>query len=164
MLRGSRSGGQVARPSNLLLADRQLPYGSLLERGLSAELDAGAPESVEELRDHVAVAAQHGAGPGELTDEHQRTVAPRAFGEAVVGHHGQLALCAQRLDCLAAAQGGARHDRAQPCVIERLDQPFSLRPTAFREGPLEVCLLYTSDAADDLTRVDLGGRRIIKQK
>ena len=24
-----------------------------------------------------------------------------------------------------------------------------------------LCLLYTSDAADDLTRVDLGGRRII---
>src|SRR5665811_2426751 len=24
------------------------------------------------------------------------------------------------------------------------------------------CLLYTSDAADDLTRVDLGGRRIIQ--
>ena len=28
----------------------------------------------------------------------------------------------------------------------------------------QVCLLYTSDAADDLTRVDLGGRRIIKKK
>src|SRR5665811_2599039 len=26
------------------------------------------------------------------------------------------------------------------------------------------CLLYTSDAADDLTRVDLGGRRIIIKK
>src|SRR5665811_2614840 len=26
------------------------------------------------------------------------------------------------------------------------------------------CLFYTSDAADDLTRVDLGGRRIIKKK
>src|SRR5665811_1394448 len=26
-----------------------------------------------------------------------------------------------------------------------------------------LCLLYTSDAADDLTRVDLGGRRIIKK-
>src|SRR5665811_1827946 len=25
----------------------------------------------------------------------------------------------------------------------------------------KLCLLYTSDAADDLTRVDLGGRRII---
>src|SRR5665811_1961727 len=30
------------------------------------------------------------------------------------------------------------------------------------DGP--VCLLYTSDAADDLKRVDLGGRRIIKKK
>src|SRR5665811_376653 len=26
-----------------------------------------------------------------------------------------------------------------------------------------ICLLYTSDAADDLTRVDLGGCRIIKK-
>ena len=26
------------------------------------------------------------------------------------------------------------------------------------------CLLYTSDAADDKARVDLGGRRIIKKK
>ena len=29
---------------------------------------------------------------------------------------------------------------------------------------LGFCLLYTSDAADDLLCVDLGGRRIIKQK
>ena len=27
----------------------------------------------------------------------------------------------------------------------------------------EICLLYTSDAADDSLRVDLGGRRIIKK-
>ena len=26
-----------------------------------------------------------------------------------------------------------------------------------------ICLLYTSDAADDFVRVDLGGRRIIKK-
>ncbi|GAB5800692.1 hypothetical protein JMUB7513_27740 [Staphylococcus aureus] len=26
----------------------------------------------------------------------------------------------------------------------------------------QICLLYTSDAADDAVRVDLGGRRIIK--
>src|SRR5450756_3158841 len=31
-------------------------------------------------------------------------------------------------------------------------------------GHVEVCLLYTSDAADDLLCVDLGGRRIIKKK
>src|SRR5665811_720907 len=29
---------------------------------------------------------------------------------------------------------------------------------------INICLLYTSDAADDLTRVDLGGRRIIEKK
>ena len=28
----------------------------------------------------------------------------------------------------------------------------------------KVCLLYTSDAADDLLCVDLGGRRILKKK
>ena len=28
----------------------------------------------------------------------------------------------------------------------------------------KLCLLYTSDAADDLLCVDLGGRRIIKKK
>ena len=29
---------------------------------------------------------------------------------------------------------------------------------------VSICLLYTSDAADDLLCVDLGGRRIIKKK
>ena len=28
---------------------------------------------------------------------------------------------------------------------------------------MKICLLYTSDAADDSLRVDLGGRRIIKK-
>ena len=32
------------------------------------------------------------------------------------------------------------------------------------EPVLMTCLLYTSDAADDLLCVDLGGRRIIKKK
>ena len=31
-------------------------------------------------------------------------------------------------------------------------------------GHINICLLYTSDAADDLLCVDLGGRRIIKKK
>ena len=29
---------------------------------------------------------------------------------------------------------------------------------------IEACLLYTSDAADERSSVDLGGRRIIKKK
>src|SRR5450756_432699 len=32
------------------------------------------------------------------------------------------------------------------------------------KGEVHICLLYTSDAADDLLCVDLGGRRIIKKK
>ena len=35
--------------------------------------------------------------------------------------------------------------------------------TAPRAGPVG-CLLYTSDAADERSSVDLGGRRIIKKK
>ena len=31
-------------------------------------------------------------------------------------------------------------------------------------GDLDACLLYTSDAADERSSVDLGGRRIIKKK
>src|SRR5678815_2801333 len=33
-----------------------------------------------------------------------------------------------------------------------------------RNNPLITCLLYTSDAADERSSVDLGGRRIIKKK
>ena len=32
------------------------------------------------------------------------------------------------------------------------------------EAPDRACLLYTSDAADERSSVDLGGRRIIKKK
>ena len=33
-----------------------------------------------------------------------------------------------------------------------------------RKGKSNTCLLYTSDAADERSSVDLGGRRIIKKK
>ena len=33
-----------------------------------------------------------------------------------------------------------------------------------RHGMCVLCLLYTSDAADERSSVDLGGRRIIKKK
>ena len=42
---------------------------------------------------------------------------------------------------------------------------WSFMPKASTDGrPSYLCLLYTSDAADDLLCVDLGGRRIIKKK
>ena len=37
-------------------------------------------------------------------------------------------------------------------------------PTFTFEDQYECCLLYTSDAADERSSVDLGGRRIIKKK
>ena len=39
--------------------------------------------------------------------------------------------------------------------------PFDLLEA---EQELSACLLYTSDAADERSSVDLGGRRIIKKK
>ena len=39
-----------------------------------------------------------------------------------------------------------------------------LTATRFTEGLGNICLLYTSDAADERSSVDLGGRRIIKKK
>ena len=38
------------------------------------------------------------------------------------------------------------------------------RPLRFIADKVNVCLLYTSDAADERSSVDLGGRRIIKKK
>src|SRR5665811_2583305 len=55
-------------------------------------------------------------------------------------------------------------DRAGPV---RRDRRLPLEPEApgvCRSITTGTCLLYTSDAADDLTRVDLGGRRIIQTK
>ena len=40
-------------------------------------------------------------------------------------------------------------------------QPDGARPLA---GLLRGCLLYTSDAADERSSVDLGGRRVLKKK
>ena len=43
-------------------------------------------------------------------------------------------------------------------------KPDSFGPDAMYSHSEISCLLYTSDAADDLLCVDLGGRRIIKKK
>ena len=53
-------------------------------------------------------------------------------------------------------------------VVQRVPTPAAPRPRGHHEpepvvGP-QGCLLYTSDAADERSSVDLGGRRIIKKK
>src|SRR5450756_2725118 len=49
--------------------------------------------------------------------------------------------------------------------VARADAVEDVKRPALEVGEHDVrCLLYTSDAADDLLCVDLGGRRIIKKK
>ena len=45
-----------------------------------------------------------------------------------------------------------------------LRRPGARRADLHRRDLLGGCLLYTSDAADERSSVDLGGRRIIKKK
>ena len=55
-------------------------------------------------------------------------------------------------------QGGVRAMRE---ALEQLGRdPATVQVTSY----LRACLLYTSDAADERSSVDLGGRRIIKKK
>ena len=45
-----------------------------------------------------------------------------------------------------------------------LDKFIKCQWNFYKNDPHWVCLLYTSDAADERSSVDLGGRRIIKKK
>ena len=58
-----------------------------------------------------------------------------------------------------ALDRGEEHGAVAGILVELLAPAFAL----FLERG-KACLLYTSDAADERSSVDLGGRRIIKQK
>ena len=53
-----------------------------------------------------------------------------------------------------------------PCPVAKgvSPDPETTRTELTQKRPLAGCLLYTSDAADERSSVDLGGRRIIKKK
>ena len=48
--------------------------------------------------------------------------------------------------------------------VDRLRHSHAAGDGRWRDFHCERCLLYTSDAADERSSVDLGGRRIIKKK
>src|SRR5665811_2600017 len=74
------------------------------------------------------------------------------------------------------AGSSVRGERADPLRAGPLSSAPRCRSNCYHPFPFPTspqlpgrriccsCLLYTSDAADDLTSVDLGGRRIIKKK
>src|SRR5450756_2782207 len=58
-----------------------------------------------------------------------------------------------------------RVDEAFPSnELAAISQVYPAGAVKWESGTNYVCLLYTSDAADDLLCVDLGGRRVIKKK
>src|SRR5659263_565472 len=73
---------------------------------------------------------------------------------------------------LVLALGGAAAVMATPRVALAVVGLLAVVTLSYRQtchaypnwGGAYACLLYTSDAADDLLCVDLGGRRIIKKK
>ena len=54
---------------------------------------------------------------------------------------------------LIISSGGNTGSQASTLIIQ-----------AMAKAEITICLLYTSDAADERSSVDLGGRRIIKKK
>src|SRR5450756_3044162 len=71
----------------------------------------------------------------------------------------QVTMAVRRLE---DAAGRGLGDFDDPLLVSvRSGAKFSM--PGMMETVLNICLLYTSDAADDLLCVDLGGRRIIKK-
>ena len=98
-----------------------------------------------------------------LGDVYKRQAAGRVHAE----QHERLRPPAEE------ARLAARRDERQPAVRQRtrivivkrsvseLAQPAAV---GVDREPVKICLLYTSDAADERSSVDHGGRRIIKKK
>src|SRR5678815_3509177 len=62
---------------------------------------------------------------------------------------------------------GAGPARDLTTMIVGINHPTRIRTVTVMPGDVvlgKMCLLYTSDAADERSSVDLGGRRIIKKK
>ena len=64
--------------------------------------------------------------------------------------------------CIRDSNGATQRVDLFGIETQFVDHRQRLRGEGFVE--LDPCLLYTSDAADERSSVDLGGRRIIKKK
>ena len=81
--------------------------------------------------------------------------------EVIVGHNGEEALSklSEKPDLIVLDIMMPKLDGFETCKRIRQNKEFENVPIVFL-----TCLLYTSDAADERSSVDLGGRRIIKKK
>ena len=58
----------------------------------------------------------------------------------------------------------SRAEITRNAFLEKLKKDYGVQVKKENIKPIYACLLYTSDAADERSSVDLGGRRIIKKK
>src|SRR5664279_4105718 len=128
----------------------------LMVRNASGDVTAmGIPESPQPFEVSLGPLPSHGIG----------AVYPRCADAA---RHE-----ACRLEQLAIESTGAPEKRLavpgggslfRPALWKGTVAFLRAVPKGGEGHPVEICLLYTSDAADEEDSVDLGGRRIIKKK
>src|SRR5450756_528538 len=84
----------------------------------------------------------------------------------VVLEHGKTMTEKEIVDYVASQVTTAKKLRGRVVFVDEVPKGLTgkLDARKIREILIKACLLYTSDAADDLLCVDLGGRRIIKKK
>src|SRR5450756_3098509 len=90
---------------------------------------------------------------------------PPGTGKAGAGDLGRArSVVNVELKFRAAENGRATRKRPRPDGAVGTSSACRVCSSNEPRRPSTTCLLYTSDAADDLLCVDLGGRRIIKKK
>ena len=122
----------------------------------ATEVAAEDPSADEAVTDEVAADAVTDEADEGTGDEPEATAEPETAAEPEATDEAEATEASDAgpevLDEDALLEEGAA--AVEPEEISPFKKP----------GKWYVCLLYTSDAADDLLCVDLGGRRIIKKK
>lgn len=90
---------------------------------------------VEQVRDHVAVAAEHSTDVADLPGDGHGPGGARSLREPVVELHLELEPDGEGLERLPAAGEGAGEEAHDAGVAERVAEPVGLPPTALAELP-----------------------------
>src|SRR5665811_2459600 len=106
------------------------------------------------------------------TGRERPAIAAEAFLRALADHGVDYFFCNTGTDFPPIVEAFARAKKTNAKVPKPILIPHENLAVGMAHGAylmtgrpqavmVHTCLLYTSDAADDLTRVDLGGRRVI---